>query len=473
MAVSTSQSDRTHFLVKRSQLTTSKIFVEFYLPEYQERLDALHNAPYPLKPLKKVASRLFDGPFGSNRKVDMYQDSGIPYIRVKDVLPTGIDLSDIKYISEDKHQELHRSRVVPGNVLITIAGRVGTSAVFPDFLEEGSITGHIAGIELPEDINPHYVAAFLNSQFGEFQVIRLSHRTTRPEMNLREVGSILIPVPPRSLQDQIAQVMQEAYSDRRKKLEEATQSYQKIIDHVFEKLGINLTSTQRKPNALVSISLLQGGRFDFEAVVTLQDISSQFTEHETTLLKEIVEQTNERITPSIDSPGEIVNFIGLANIQSNSGQLVNFEPVRGEEILSASPKFKKGDILFGRMRPYLNKVWIAEFDGICSGEALVFRPNKDKVDTQFLHALLLSQLTLDQVVPLQSGSSLPRVSASDVLSVKLPAPKDLQKQQEIGNEVKKRRSEAKRLRNEAEAVVAAAKARVERMILGEEGIDEN
>lgn len=107
MAVSTSQSDRTHFLVKRSQLTTSKIFVEFYLPEYQEKLDALTKAPYPLKPLKKVASRLFDGPFGSNRKVDMYQDDGIPYIRVKDVLPTGIDLTDITYISEEKHQELN------------------------------------------------------------------------------------------------------------------------------------------------------------------------------------------------------------------------------------------------------------------------------------------------------------------------------------------------------------------------------
>ena len=468
MTVNTSQSDRTHFLVKRSQLTTSKIFVEFYLPEYQERLNDLHNAPYSLKPLKKVASRLFDGPFGSNRKVDMYQDSGIPYIRVKDVLPTGIDLSDIKYISEDKHQELYRSRVVPGNVLITIAGRVGTAAVFPNFLEEGSITGHIAGIELPEDINPHYVAAFLNSQFGEFQVIRLSHRTTRPEMNLREVGSILIPVLPRSLQDEIAQVMQEAYGDRQKKLTEAEQSYQKIINYVFEELGINLTAIQRKRNALVSISLLKGGRFDFEAVVTLQDISSQFTEHETTLLKEIVEQANERITPSVDSPGEIVNYIGLANIQSNSGELANFEPVRGEGILSASPKFKKGDILFGRMRPYLNKVWIAEFDGICSGEALVFRPNQDKVDTQFLQALLLSQLTLDQVVPLQSGSSLPRVSSSDVLNIKLPIPKDLQKQKEIGSEVKKRRSEAKRLRTESEAVVAAAKSRVERMILGEE-----
>lgn len=80
----------------------------------------------------------------------------------------------------------------------------------------------------------------------------------------------------------------------------------------------------------------------------------------------------------------------------------------------------------------------------------------------------IDPLTLDQVVPLQSGSSLPRVSSSDILSIKLPIPKDLQKQQKIGNEVKKRRSEAKRLRNEAEAVVTAAKTRVERMILGEE-----
>jgi hypothetical protein len=265
--------------------------------------------------------------------------------------------------------------------------------------------------------------------------------------------------------------MQEAYRDRQKKLQQAEQSYQRIIDYVFEQLGINLERTQRKRNALVPISVLQGGHFDFEAVVTVQDISSQFAEHETTLLEEVVEQTNERITPSIDSPDEVVNYISLANVQSNTGELVDFEPVQGKEILSLSPKFAKGDILFGQMRPYLNKVWIAEFDGICSGEALVFRPNKNKVDTQFLHTLLLSQLTLDQVVPLQSGSSLPRVSASDVLSVKLPVPKDLQKQQEIGNEVKKRRSEVKRLRNEAEAVVTAAKARVERMILGEETME--
>lgn len=91
-----------------------------------------------------------------------------------------------------------------------------------------------------------------------------------------------------------------------------------------------------------------------------------------------------------------------------------------------------------------------------------------KVDTLFLQSLLLNRITLDQIVPLQSGSSLPRVSASDILSIKLPIPKDLRRQTEIGAEVARRRTEAKRLRTEAETLIAQAKARVERMILDEE-----
>ena len=138
--------------------------------------------------------------------------------------------------------------------------------------------------------------------------------------------------------------------------------------------------------------------------------------------------------------------------------------------MSSSVSFKHGDILFGRMRPYLNKVWVAEFDGICSGEALVFRPDNSKADTAFLHALLLSRITLDQVIPRQSGTSLPRVIASDVLQINLPIPTDKEQQVRIGAEVSRRRIRAKQLRSEAAAMIAEAKARVERIILGEESI---
>ena len=127
--------ESNYFVVQRSQLNTNKLFVEFYLPKNQILFEQLRQGKYPLLSLKQLSKRLFDGPFGSNRKIEMYQESGIPYIRVKDVLPDRINISELTYISEEKHKELNRSRVVPRNVLLTIAGRIGTAAVFPDFFD--------------------------------------------------------------------------------------------------------------------------------------------------------------------------------------------------------------------------------------------------------------------------------------------------------------------------------------------------
>ena len=466
MEVNTQVINKNRFLIKRSDLTTLKLFVEFYLPEYQDLLGKLRDGRYPLKPLKKISRRMFDGPFGSNRKVDMYQDEGVPFIRVKDVLPGRIEKSGLTYISEEKHEELSRSRVVPGNVLITIAGRLGTATVFPEDLVEGNITGHIAGIEPQANINPHYLALFLNSRFGEFQVTRWGHRTTRPELNLREVGSILVTVPPREVQDRIAQIMQDSYATRQAKLTQAQQLRAGIDEFVLNELNINLAELESHRIAVKSIRSIAGGRFDFEAVVTVEELD--FNGIEPTALNQVVQRINDRVTPAETLSDEIINYIGLGNIESNTGQLTDFSPIPGSQILSSSPTFKQGDILYGRMRPYLNKAWIAEFDGICSGEAVVLRPDKNKVVAQFLHALLLSRLTLNQVIPLQSGTSLPRVSASDVLSIRLPISKNLDQQISIGNKIERIREKAKKLEINAANVVAEAKSRVERMILGEE-----
>ncbi len=235
MAIDVRPAEETkRFVVKRGELNTAKMFVEFHLPKYRKLIDRLHRGPYPVRTLHDVSVRMFDGPFGSDRKVDMYQDSGVPYVRVKDVLPEGIDTQGLAYIRPEKHKELKRSRTVSGNLLITIAGRLGTAAVFPDSLGEGNITGHVVGIELPDDVNPYYVASFVNSPLGQFQVVRLGQRTTRPELNLVEVGQILIPLPPRPVQDCIARVMQEAYSDRREKLSEAQRLYRELPAYLLD-----------------------------------------------------------------------------------------------------------------------------------------------------------------------------------------------------------------------------------------------
>ena len=58
-----------------------------------------------------------------------------------------------------------------------------------------------------------------------------------------------------------------------------------------------------------------------------------------------------------------------------------------KDVRSSSLRFSRGDVLYGRMRPYLNKVWVAEFDGVCSSEFLVFA-KRDGLNNDFLAARL-------------------------------------------------------------------------------------
>ncbi|MBU4077071.1 MAG: SAM-dependent methyltransferase, partial [Euryarchaeota archaeon] len=85
---------------------------------------------------------------------------------------------------------------------------------------------------------------------------------------------------------------------------------------------------------------------------------------------EVVElgEAFNKITDSIDpqeNNGD-VNYIGLENIESENGNLIGNIVTEISEIKSMKLKFLKNDILYGKLRPNLNKVWLASFSGICS-----------------------------------------------------------------------------------------------------------
>jgi len=97
-----------------------------------------------------------------------------------------------------------------------------------------------------------------------------------------------------------------------------------------------------------------------------------------TTLGEITKPSRDRALP-IEVPS--LRYIGLEHIESQTMRLVGYS--NAHEVRSSSVRFHDGDVLYGKMRPYLNKVWVAEFDGICSAEFLVF-PKNDAVNSQFL-----------------------------------------------------------------------------------------
>ena len=83
--------------------------------------------------------------------------------------------------------------------------------------------------------------------------------------------------------------------------------------------------------------------------------------------------------------------------------------------------FRAGDVLYGRLRPYLNKVCVPEFDGICSTEILVF-PRSDLVDSRFLAFVLSSRDVVSFANHHSTGVQLPRIGFESLskFSVALP-----------------------------------------------------
>ena len=100
-------------------------------------------------------------------------------------------------------------------------------------------------------------------------------------------------------------------------------------------------------------------------------------------LGEVLEVSRERIEP-IDHSDTSFNYVGLETIEGHTGKLLPYQPTLGAEIRSTKNVFHIGEILYGKLRPYLNKVYLANEDGICSTDIYVLRTRPGQMHPPFL-----------------------------------------------------------------------------------------
>lgn len=118
------------------------------------------------------------------------------------------------------------------------------------------------------------------------------------------------------------------------------------------------------------------------------------------------------------------DYLGLENIESWTGRIIESEPKTGQESdedAGLATVFRTGDVLFGKLRPYLAKACYATRDGVCSTELLVMRPTED-IHPRFL---LYSVLTPDFVGTVNAstfGAKMPRASWDSVGSLPIRFP---------------------------------------------------
>jgi type I restriction enzyme S subunit len=332
---------------------------------------------------------IVDGPFGSNLKRSDFNTSGVPVLKIQNIKPNEIQIKKMDYVSPLKAASLGRHNFVSGDVIMTKLGApLGVSAIVGDDLPQGVIVADLVRIR-PGKVNTKFLCYQLNSPLISKFINESQKGTTRPRVNLQIVRNLPIAVPPIEEQNRIVETLDDYLSKLDKVLAEI-------------KAATLQTATFRR-------SLLEDALFG--------DSSLPWTT--------LVDHIQTRKNKGIPSQEPIAKYLGLEHVESHGGRVLSFDSAG--KYKSASPIVEQGDLLYGRLRPYLNKVVLAPERLYVSGEFIVMMPSAT-LDSLFLKHLLMSPRFLAFTALLDTGDR-PRVSWEKIANFEFQLPElALQKQ---------------------------------------------
>jgi type I restriction enzyme, S subunit len=125
-------------------------------------------------------------------------------------------------------------------------------------------------------------------------------------------------------------------------------------------------------------------------------------------------------------------YVGLEHIESHTGQFIGSTEPKG--VKSSTFKFSPQHLLYGRLRPYLNKVMLPDFIGHCSTEIFPIKPHPELM-REFLQYWFLMDTTVEQITATSTGARMPRANMNAVLDFDFPLP-SLPEQQRIVSKLK-------------------------------------
>ena len=252
--------------------------------------------------------------------------------------------------------------------------------------------------------------------------------TTVPILNKSNFQRILIPLPPLPEQRAIAYVLrtvQRAKEATERVITALKELKKSLMKHLFTYGPVPLDQADQVPLKETEIGPVP----EHWNVVQLGEIL--------------------KLRKGTIHPDEVPNarYVGLEHL--DSGEIWIRRSGKASDTKSAKAVFKTGDILYGKLRPYLDKAALAEWDGVCSTDILVLTP-QDDFDAVFVAYLIHSSFVLAHAVATTTGVNHPRTSWKALKQAAIPLP-PLEEQHEIARilQTVDRKIEAEEARKEA------------------------
>ena len=168
-------------------------------------------------------------------------------------------------------------------------------------------------------------------------------------------------------------------------------------------------------------------------------------------LGDVCDEIKDRIQSSKISVGE---YVTTDNMVKDRGGIVPAEYVPSDVGLV---EYHKDDVLIANIRPYLKKIWLADHDGGCSSDVVVFRSNTDGLSSEYLYSVLSQDAYFEYVMQKPRGTKMPRGDRDWMKGFRFPFP-SLSVQHEIVARLERELAAVEKMKNGFEALAETAKA---------------
>lgn len=262
-----------------------------------------------------------------------------------------------------------------------------------------------------------YLLRALQSDVTSHQFARGARGITRYALSYSTIKSVKLPCPPILEQQAIVAFLDHEVGQ----IDVLVARVHDLVGRLQEKRRALITETvtrgvppeENRPRALTSSKLRPSGVAWLGNVPEHWRISS---------LRRVVASTDRMA--DVQDGKSTHRFIGMDAVESWTGRLTDsFQRSPSTAVASSSSRgFRPGDVLFGKLRPYLAKSCILNFHGLCSGEFLVLDGSERHLDNRYLRYLVLSQYVVAMTDASAYGTKMPRTNWHEVGSVLVPVP---------------------------------------------------
>ena len=371
------------------------------------------------------------GPFGSAIKKEYFVPNGYKVYEQRNAIYDDVKKGNY-FISAEKYNELINFSVEPGDFIVSCSGTLGKISQIPISAEKGVINQALLRIRVEENIiSKKYFLYFFRSSDFQRKILIQSQGTAMTNMvGMKDFKEIKIPIPPLETQQRIVSKIEELFSELEKGVEELKKSLEQL--KVYRQSVLKWAFEGRFTNENVKEGELPKG-WEWKS------------------FDDIIEISKNKYNPK---ENKRLFYVGLEHIEKNTGSLIVKENF--EEIRTLKNQFYKGELLYGKLRPNLNKVYLAKEDGVCSTDILVLK-TKGNCDLQFLKYLMLGSEFVNEMSENTNGVNLPRVSTKFILEYQIKIPK-LNEQHQIVQEIESRLSVADKMEEQIKTSLQQAEA---------------